>query len=104
MPHRRGETAPIGSLRRNRGSAFRRCPPGWGGLAAQTTGGRVTRLSGGGGPPSGGGRRYAERPRCTTRRENGSASGRSEDAELIALRVGEARPRDVALADGAAGG
>src|SRR6266700_995717 len=36
--------------------------------------------------------------------ERGSASARGEDVELVALRVGQARPRDVALADVDVGG
>src|SRR5258707_12049948 len=34
----------------------------------------------------------------------GAASARGEDVELVALRVGEARPRDVALAEVDVGG
>ncbi len=36
--------------------------------------------------------------------ERGSASARGEDVELVALRVGQARPRDVAVAEVDAGG
>jgi hypothetical protein len=36
--------------------------------------------------------------------ERGSVSARGKDVELVALRVGQARPRDVALAEVEVGG